>query len=606
MKRIVLGTSILWLTLINIQIYGASDQTIYWKLGELQKDVVEITKVVRTSLKVPRCYEQAIIPLGRFTPSVVPKDCRVSFHIDRARLAAITIGDYALFAGGYDNILADKNEVDILRLDRNSGAIRRIKQDGEAITQGADTLSGLALSIGRYDLSAAAIDNCVLFAGGTNSDKPNGSEVRTTSYNNTIDIFRFEPDGAISHINAAGDLIPSDATDEESVSGITLTEARTRQAAVSIGRYAIFAGGSDESSCYDTINIFTLTDGKIIPVKADGSAIAADATGAAKSSGLALSVARAALAVTTIGDYIIFAGGTTDGTAYTDAVDIFKLHKGKIIKIDADGDEIEVVTAQDGTKTEYKKTRQKLTEQRVEAKMITLSSARGDLAATTIGNFAIFAGGSGDSQAVDIFQLAKGQIVKVSSTLRLAHGRANLSATSIGDYALFAGGSGYLPSIEMFGLGIGKKTIIKVDADGDEIEIEDGTEYKKGQTTTKNAKIEAKELKLAPGRLELAATSIDEYAIFAGGMTSGNMSTGSVNIFCLNKTQIVPFNGLTSKMHITTEIVVDEGDEALAELQLREFEKISHINPGQDVLILRYFNDYPVIPLDIRVTVWSQ
>ena len=67
-----------------------------------------------------------------------------------------------------------------------------------------------------------------------------------------------------------------------------------------------------------------------------------------------------------------------------------------------------------------------------------LSVARGILAATSVGNVAIFAGGLGNSlsNAVDLYNSASG----TWSTAQLSERRMGLAATSVGNVAIFAGG----------------------------------------------------------------------------------------------------------------------------------------------------------------------
>jgi len=71
-----------------------------------------------------------------------------------------------------------------------------------------------------------------------------------------------------------------------------------------------------------------------------------------------------------------------------------------------------------------------------------LSQARLNLAATSVGGYALFAGGRanhvGNTNIVDIFNAMTGQW----STATLAQGRYDLAAASVGQYALFAGGYG--------------------------------------------------------------------------------------------------------------------------------------------------------------------
>lgn len=67
-----------------------------------------------------------------------------------------------------------------------------------------------------------------------------------------------------------------------------------------------------------------------------------------------------------------------------------------------------------------------------------LSSARYDLAATTVGNYALFGGGQYGSSVVDAYDTSLTRSVPTG----LSVGRHLLAATTVGNYALFGGGSG--------------------------------------------------------------------------------------------------------------------------------------------------------------------
>jgi hypothetical protein len=70
-----------------------------------------------------------------------------------------------------------------------------------------------------------------------------------------------------------------------------------------------------------------------------------------------------------------------------------------------------------------------------------LSQSRSSLAATSVGNYALFAGGNNQgvpSNRVDIFNCLTG----LWSTASLSEARQSLGATTVGQYAVFAGGNG--------------------------------------------------------------------------------------------------------------------------------------------------------------------
>ena len=75
----------------------------------------------------------------------------------------------------------------------------------------------------------------------------------------------------------------------------------------------------------------------------------------------------------------------------------------------------------------------------------TLSQARNYLAATSVGNYALFGGGVGSTR-VDVYNSATTQW----STASLSQPRYMLAATSVGDYALFGGGTGGSNRVDIF------------------------------------------------------------------------------------------------------------------------------------------------------------
>ncbi len=106
------------------------------------------------------------------------------------------------------------------------------------------------------------------------------------------------------------------------------------------------------------------------------------------------------------------------------------------------------------------------------------------LAATSVGNVALFAGGdtagSGFSRAVDIYNSA----TEVWSTAQLSVARIQLAATSVGDVAIFAGGqspASYV--VDLFKLSTGTWSTAQ----------------------------------LSVARMKLSATSVGNVALFAGG-----------------------------------------------------------------------------------------
>ena len=115
-----------------------------------------------------------------------------------------------------------------------------------------------------------------------------------------------------------------------------------------------------------------------------------------------------------------------------------------------------------------------------------LSQARSSLAATSIGDYALFGGGydSSSSSVVDAYDTS---LVRTTPT-PLSRARISLSSTSIGNYALFGGGESNYPFVY-----------------SDVVDAYDTSLVKTTPTP------------LSVGRRPLAATSIGDYALFGGG-----------------------------------------------------------------------------------------
>lgn len=117
----------------------------------------------------------------------------------------------------------------------------------------------------------------------------------------------------------------------------------------------------------------------------------------------ALSYARGALAATTVGNYALFGGG------------------GSRLSSESSSNATSTVNAYDLSLTMSSAT--------------SLSSSRSFLAATSIGGYAIFAGGSESSKA-DGYDTS---LTRISLT-NLSEGKDRLAATTVGNYALFSPG----------------------------------------------------------------------------------------------------------------------------------------------------------------------
>lgn len=255
-----------------------------------------------------------------------------------------------------------------------------------------------------------------------------------------------------------------------------LSSARSELAGGSIGRYAVFAGGSTASvDAYD--ESYLRTTAPQLSVAREYLACASNGTYLLFAGGIAasnrsavvdaydetltrttapqLSAARAYLAGATVGNHAIFAGGDTGSSS-------------GIVESYDDGLTRTVMTS--------------------------LDQWRSTLSGTSTDDYAIFAGGgvSTKSAIVDAYDSF---LTHVSAT-QLSVARTELSGASVGGYALFAGGDRSSTSSYAVASPV-------VDA------------YDSFMTrTTATA--------LSTARFELAGVSIDGFAIFAGGRTDSS------------------------------------------------------------------------------------
>ena len=156
-----------------------------------------------------------------------------------------------------------------------------------------------------------------------------------------------------------------------------------------------------------------------------------------RSTPTALSVARRYLAGASVGNYALFAGGSSGSSSYRDTVDAYAASL-------------------------------------VRSTPTVLSVARDNVAGTSVGDYALFAGGydGGDKSTVDAYDVS---LVRSTPTV-LSEARRYLAGASVGDYALFAGGisgtGGYRDTVDAYTLQ-GPVTILNMPI---------GTKYKFGES----------------------------------------------------------------------------------------------------------------------------
>ena len=165
--------------------------------------------------------------------------------------------------------------------------------------------------------------------------------------------------------------------------------AHTARSATTVGNYALFAGGNSGTTYETTVDTYDQSLTHTTPT--------------------ALSVGRTDFAATTVGNYALFGGGyyyrSGTGTVFETTVDAYDQSLTRTIP-----------TA--------------------------LSVKRYNLAATTVGNCALFGGGFGNSDSsycdtVDAYDQSLTHTIQTP----LSVARTSPAATTIGDYALFGGGS---------------------------------------------------------------------------------------------------------------------------------------------------------------------
>ena len=199
--------------------------------------------------------------LTGYNTSLTRKYVQVTgYNIGGLYAAATSIGNYAIFAGGF----ADGYSMDYL-LAVNSSL----------------TYQSLDYSHNRHGLSATTVGNYAIFAGGDYNDDE-GSYYFNTAY-----------------------AYDSSLTERQLSN---MSKQRFLGAATTIGSYALFAGGKNDtagSSKYfnDSVDAYD--------------------TSLTKSSAPVLNIARFELAATSVGDYAMFGGGSAYSTSYCSDMDLY-------------------------------------------------------------------------------------------------------------------------------------------------------------------------------------------------------------------------------------------------------------------------------------------
>ena len=300
----------------------------------------------------------------------------------RTRLAAATIGNYALFGGGYNTSGTYVSNVDAY---------------DKSLTRTTPT----SLSTGRADLGATAVGDYALFGGGftsgtavTNVVNAYDTSLTRTSASTftlargklaatTLGDYALFGGGATSN-TAVTNVVNAYNTSLTRTSAMALGSSGKELAATTVGDYALFGGGSGSSTYSKVVFVYDTSLTRVTASSLD-----------------TFDTAVSRLAATTVGDYALFAGGYNDSDIISD------------------------INAYDTSLTRTTPT--------------SLSAGRYYLAATSIGEYAIFAGGYTGSDVnarVDIYD----SFLTRKPFKYLYTGRQKLAATTVGNYALFGGG----------------------------------------------------------------------------------------------------------------------------------------------------------------------
>ncbi|KAA3608683.1 MAG: hypothetical protein DWQ01_11300 [Planctomycetota bacterium] len=299
----------------------------------------------------------------------------------RQYIAAASVGDLAMFAGGYDPALIATDTVDVYDVVSQQWSLAQ-------------------LSVARHSCAAATVGDQVLFAGGVELNGPfTGQQSDVVDlYDHgsgtwsTMQLAQPRTVGAVATLGSraffAGGQTATGFSDVVEIydettgqwSSESLSMARSSLTAVSAGSFVFFAGGSDGQPYGETalVDVFDTASGIWKTAQ--------------------LSEPRAFLAATAVGDLVLFAGGWSLAAGYSKTVDILDLQTGRW-------------------------------------KVSELSTARANIGAITVGDYAVFAGGNG-LDSVDIFDSNTGGWC----TAKLSVPRYEVSACNVQGQAFFAGG----------------------------------------------------------------------------------------------------------------------------------------------------------------------
>lgn len=314
----------------------------------------------------------------------------------------------------------------------------------------------LGLSVPRANLAAATISGYALFAGGETASSPYTSAV-VDAFDTSLALTQPTP----------------------------LSVSRKNLAGAANQNYALFGGGESSNTNYSTVDAYDATLTLTNPTQ--------------------LSQACNTLASSPVGDYVLFAGGMIDDSSstyvYSDSVDAYSstlvktqaqplvLGRSNLASASNNGYAVFAGGQTNGSTVveAYDELLSKATPQ-------ALSQALRDLAGGFVGEYVLFAGGfyqSGSTYYSTRTVTAYDSTLTKVSCPSLSYARGLLSSTTLNGYAMFGGGR-----------------------DGLSITQNDAYKYVDAYSTTLTL---TSPQSLSTPRTNLAATTIQQYALFGGG-----------------------------------------------------------------------------------------
>lgn len=370
-------------------IYGGVDS----KACKIKKMFAGVSDVAR---KVKKGYvgvnNVAMLFFGKGELSYYKKATNLS--VARAMLAATSVGDYALFAGGQGTGSPSYKDT--------------VNAYNKSLTRSTPT----KLSAGRRVLSGGTVGGHALFAGGNNNNSLNNLDIYNTSLTYTASNL---PEKGENLVNA------------------------------SIGDYVLFGGRyySGQSKFYNTVyaydNSLTCTypttlsyaggyeaaSNGIYAVFGQTSAVNAYDSALTRTIATKLKYDVGSRVAVSAGSFILFAGGTFDPNSnqLSDHKNYVEVYNASLTRSTADGlsvsrfgcsaTEVEgYALIAGGESSSPQSAVDAYDESLVHTTTRDLSIAKGDLSATTLGNYALFGGGQSQysdpwtySNVVDVYQV---------------------------------------------------------------------------------------------------------------------------------------------------------------------------------------------------------